>query len=564
MFSKAPPSRRSPPPTEPVFDTDAMNVFDSLEIHPNQQPDRQSPQVSAPNSAPGLSDPHYIIDEAGLAPAYPIAAAHAPPTAPIFSRPIGAPPVAHATASNYPAVPLQFVKPGSPIKNLFQETADDLVEAVEKQQQQAAPPRLAGQAAVRSEVHGIAREAPDVLHAPLIPQPTHAESKSRPKFPVPCFSFNGRLYLASDRSIISVSVHDVSLTQFIDSPGPLGKHEDPSAISEFLNARACRHEGRRNCCLDPLICEYLVQLLSRTDPTRSGFLIRRDLKNEDEISEFFLRICTGEVPAAINVAKRNAALWPYAIGIAGSVGDQALFGFAVRAFAESKPLGHHPTSNLFAPLNFLLTIINSPVLPTISDEIALDWKYYASVLAPFANSRPPAAIALAALGDALISRQLVPEGHICHLLSGKRSLDPVDDPNGSVALLGVDHRNVARFRALLGPEPLVLSEIFEFAVRSLGGADLMPSLQPFKYAHACLLVELGYTEKAAKYLTFTNAYIKALPASKFSDQFKQQLKDFERRLAGPRQETPPERGLTDGLKGFLFSGLSSVASSFKN
>merc|ERR1719498_2206316 len=153
---------------------------------------------------------------------------------------------------------------------------------------------------------------------------------------------------------------------------------------------------------------------------------------------------------------------------------------------------------------------------------------------------------LEALGQRLIARGDAFGAHLCYLLTG-RTLESIDKPDSLVCLLGIDHREPQNFGRLLEPLAVQLSEIYEYALRCGDQDSLCISLQPFKLLHARVLADLGMEDKAAKYVTLTDAFAKAVPQSRMSEAFRLSMRDFKDQL-NPGQATTDVQGPSINIK----------------
>jgi len=223
----------------------------------------------------------------------------------------------------------------------------------------------------------------------------------------------------------------------------------------------------------------------------------------------------------------------------------------------------------------------------ISDLAITHWRLYVCIIASLlkpsqAGGTPPpnGSLFLLRLGDELVRRGKVMAGQICILLSGSKDnvLDSVDNPNGLVCLIGVDHRSIGR---VLDPHGLLLSEMYEYSWRvnafgfspaaAPGASDppgVFASLQPFKFAYAAFLAgDLGMFDLAIKYLELVNAFLRSLPTNRYSIQLRTAMRDLEMRImdAGFNASTNGRQsvvGISDvgqAALGAIWGGITAVA-----
>ena len=186
-----------------------------------------------------------------------------------------------------------------------------------------------------------------------------------------------------------------------------------------------------------------------------------------------------------------------------------------------------------------------PLFESSHNQLIKHWKLYlclvASLVRPDSQTTGGGSAFLLRLGDLLVSRRNIAGGHLCILLSGRRtSLDSVDSSDALISLLGADHRDTAHFYRLLDPGPLQLSEVYEYATRVKSNVQFFVPLQPWKYAYASMLAcDLGFFDIAEKYLEIINAYIRAVPTGKYSVHFRNGLRELELRIARANSHEPP-------------------------
>mmetsp|Transcript_24040 Transcript_24040/g.69276 ORF Transcript_24040/g.69276 Transcript_24040/m.69276 type:complete len:404 (+) Transcript_24040:191-1402(+) len=100
----------------------------------------------------------------------------------------------------------------------------------------------------------------------------------------------------------------------------------------------------------------------------------------------------------------------------------------------------------------------------------------------------------------------------------------------------------------------------------------LPSIQPFKLSYAQLLCDMGQYEQAAKYVAFTQAFARTVPASHFSEGFRTYLRELEMRIkesGGAKKGRGALAGLSVKATGevgqalsSLWGGIKGIASTF--
>lgn len=154
------------------------------------------------------------------------------------------------------------------------------------------------------------------------------------------------------------------------------------------------------------------------------------------------------------------------------------------------------------------------------------------------NRSPNDHKALATLGRLLAGYGRVEAAHCCLLFSRALNLPNIfgasDEPQSSIVLLGVDHRQGAN--VYLDEDAILLTEAYEFATTLLpgnaGSSATMPHLQVFKLQHAFVLAENGLKSEAQQYCDAIAGSLKATTkASSYHHiQFLAQLDDLTKRL----------------------------------
>ncbi|KAL2786824.1 Sec23-binding domain of Sec16-domain-containing protein [Aspergillus keveii] len=118
--------------------------------------------------------------------------------------------------------------------------------------------------------------------------------------------------------------------------------------------------------------------------------------------------------------------------------------------------------------------------------------------------------ALLALGRLLLSYGRIEAAHICLIFSRASVFGGPDDPNASIALLGVDHVHSAP-TSLLDDDAFLLTEAYEYATSVLAASptSTLPHLLSFKLMHACTLTDRGQKSEAQHYCDAIAATLKA-------------------------------------------------------
>jgi len=393
-----------------------------------------------------------------------------------------------------------------------------------------------------------------------------------------------------------------NLEQF---PGPLGRVEQSTSevLAEQLRKLAdrCGRQALPTFSLEAavkhphsvaLVCQFLTCLLASGGKVQShGFwqqfapvLAERAaaLRPEGEPSQlqrFSAKVASGNVSDALELACQDG-LWPHAL-VLGQLISPAAYSSVLVSMSTSMSRadgrdGTHSTlssAELADPaLGALLLLyevlgkkVAPEITPGISKAVVAGWPAYLAMFATILNSDEHRGLAigfLENLGNTLALHGDVFGAHLCYLLTAERSLEAVDAPTSLVCLLGVEHRSHKNFSSLLEPLALQLSEVFEYALRS-GDADaLCPTLQPFKLVHAILLADVGLTEKARRYMTLLQAFVKAVPQNRLSDAFRSSMREVNDVLnpsvSFASQDTSgPRAGVGKGLKD-LFRGIAET------
>jgi hypothetical protein len=270
---------------------------------------------------------------------------------------------------------------------------------------------------------------------------------------------------------------------------------------------------------------------------------------------FAKNIIAGNMSASIALTAENPDLHPLAMAVA-SIHSAEYFRESVLAYSsslkgcfsdKSAPLARSDSEKtLLECIRLCVTAfastasIDAIMSDSVADFACSHWKILAalfgSLIKPPSTSSAGGGVSfLVRLGQILsFSKKNVCASHLCMLLSGKaRSLDPVDAHDSIISLLGADHRDIAHFHRLLDPAPLQMSEVFEYASRVTMAEEtpFFVALQPWKFAYASLLCDLGMFELAEKYLRVINAFAKAVPTNKYTVHFRSGLRELENRIS---------------------------------
>ncbi|EIW85171.1 hypothetical protein CONPUDRAFT_97967 [Coniophora puteana RWD-64-598 SS2] len=153
---------------------------------------------------------------------------------------------------------------------------------------------------------------------------------------------------------------------------------------------------------------------------------------------------------------------------------------------------------------------------------------------------PETSAMLTALGDHLLSHQMVEGAHCCYLLAPATSpLGGVGTPSSRIILLGSQSPGYLPTFSK-EQDSIVLSEILEFALslkpavkgqETFGG---LPHLQAYKLVRAYALAELGYVQSASKYCESITASL-GRPSQYLNVIMVERLKVLADRLTGAPQ-----------------------------
>eukprot|EP00930_Biecheleria_cincta_P082288 TRINITY_DN72049_c0_g1_i1.p1 TRINITY_DN72049_c0_g1~~TRINITY_DN72049_c0_g1_i1.p1 ORF type:complete len:1446 (+),score=260.86 TRINITY_DN72049_c0_g1_i1:300-4340(+) len=406
----------------------------------------------------------------------------------------------------------------------------------------------------------------------------------RPPCAMLSFSVNGKLLKALPSG--SAKEHSVSelLRQNLgewhrdleEFPGPFGRVESSTSelLLQYLRKLSDQFERgvKTSCALETatshpnsaaLACHFIACLIEsngrvQSDDFWSRFspvlakraLSIRPVGDPTVLQEFCARLCRGEVSGALDDACKNS-LWSHAMAasklVAPDSADSILMKFRdalLKAGQTERSLSlseNEQRDPAVRALMILYETLGKGNVPEMSEEMLTGWPAfvamfslllrpceYRSLAISFIESL---AARLAAKGDAF-------GAHVCYLVTGERSLEAVDAPSSLVCLIGVEHRSPKNFPRLLEPLALQLSEAYEYAIRC-GNADaLCPTIQPFKLAHAMLLADAGLVDKARKYMTLLQAFVKAVPQNRLSDAFRSSMREFNEVLNPSAMSAP--------------------------
>ena len=304
---------------------------------------------------------------------------------------------------------------------------------------------------------------------------------------------------------------------------------------------------------------------------------------------FVDQIVSGNISECIGMAKQiNPNLYPLAMAVA-SIHSAEYFRESVLAYTLS---GERSSSQVAAaPLvesesdSILLECLKISITAfasTANIETVLSgslfslwigkyWKLFAALIGSLIKPVSSGAVAfLVRLGELLCSSKRVCAGHLCILLSGKSVsgvLDSVDSHDALICLLGADHRDIAHFNRLLDVGPLQLSEVYEYVVRSISpSTPFFVSLQPWKFAYASFLCDLGHFDLAEKYLQVINAFSRAVPTNKYTPYFRSGVRELELRISVSKQSLSSSATYSSGIAeigqnpiGAIWGGIRAVA-----
>eukprot|EP00029_Vermamoeba_vermiformis_P004110 TRINITY_DN1463_c0_g4_i1.p1 TRINITY_DN1463_c0_g4~~TRINITY_DN1463_c0_g4_i1.p1 ORF type:complete len:1658 (-),score=452.80 TRINITY_DN1463_c0_g4_i1:8-4981(-) len=137
--------------------------------------------------------------------------------------------------------------------------------------------------------------------------------------------------------------------------------------------------------------------------------------------------------------------------------------------------------------------------------------------------------ALIKFGDLLWTRQHAPEAaHFCYLLA-EHKFDAYDEANSRLVLVGGDHRKDKK--TFINVDTVHSTEIYEYSRRLTNNQFTLPAFQVYKFIHATYLIDLGFVEKAWKYMNSITAMIKDQKgAYKYSPLFANLFREYLSRL----------------------------------
>ncbi|KAI9332515.1 Sec23-binding domain of Sec16-domain-containing protein, partial [Obelidium mucronatum] len=169
----------------------------------------------------------------------------------------------------------------------------------------------------------------------------------------------------------------------------------------------------------------------------------------------------------------------------------------------------------------------------VIDNALLRWHETLGLI--LSNKTPGDDIAISALGDLLLSYNMVIPSQICYLLSPAHSpIVGIDAMNVKAVLLGANHAFQAS-QYLKDFDALHLTEIYEFAqslINNVGLAGGLPHLQAHKLIYAHHLAEIGLTNEAISYCESIEQVAKnyGRPSPYFHKVFVDSLRDLTEHL----------------------------------
>lgn len=331
-----------------------------------------------------------------------------------------------------------------------------------------------------------------------------------------------------------------------------------------------------------LMCRFLVCLIESEGKVQSQefwkafapVLARRSESfrppgvAETPIQRLCDRLASGNVDDALQAAI-SECLWPHVFALGRLLSpeslDRGLIAYSSALLqGKAQASGQLSTEELADPsvraLLWLYDALGRGSPPEMSGEVLTSWPAYAamcSVLLRTGELRPLGVKIFEALAARLAASGDIFGAHLCYLLPGHRSLEAVDAPTSLIALLGVEHREPKNFPMLLDPLAMQLSEAYEYGLRCGDESGLCPTIQPFKLAHAMLLADIGLVDKARRYMTLLQAFVKAIPQNKLSDAFRASMRDFNDQLQ-PSQASAAEAPRVGKLVKDLFRGIAET------
>ena len=172
--------------------------------------------------------------------------------------------------------------------------------------------------------------------------------------------------------------------------------------------------------------------------------------------------------------------------------------------------------------------------PTIDALQGLDkWKETLGMI--LGNRSNDDGQALMALGRLLLGYGRVEAAHTCYMFARAHSFfGGSDDPQSSIALLGVNH-SLNAVDQVQNLEAILLSEVYEFGLSlstSSPVSAVVPHLQAHKLHHAMVLAEYGYRTEAQNYCEAIYGSIKATtrPSPYYHALLTGSLDDLTKRL----------------------------------
>eukprot|EP00158_Paraphelidium_tribonemae_P008366 Partr_v1_DN28562_c0_g1_i1_m73353 putative SEC16 homolog A (S. cerevisiae) len=254
------------------------------------------------------------------------------------------------------------------------------------------------------------------------------------------------------------------------------------------------------------------------------------------LTEIRAQLHEGKKEEALNVSMKHNH-WTMAIILASQVGKDRLADvineFVQRALAPNDPLSSY----------FGAVVDNI----ASSHEPLANWREHVSLI--LAN-KASGDLRLISLGDVLIRKNQVDAAHLCYLLGGGL-LDAVNSPNAKLTLLGAILNN-SYCAWETNQVTVMLTELYEFALRLVTPDTILPHFQVYKLAFALKLADYGMMEEASQYcesiITTIRAYGK--PSQHFDARFMHYLEIFQGQLAYQGYVAKSSES-TSWMKGFL-------------
>ena len=260
--------------------------------------------------------------------------------------------------------------------------------------------------------------------------------------------------------------------------------------------------------------------------------------------QYLDKVVRGDMRGSIEVAKSNPALHPICLAIS-SIHSAEFFRESILSFTQSlgisSGLGIDQPPSLIELVKTCLTAFASTgAASDVNPSVLSLWKLHmclAAALVKPGDATGGGVNFLLRLGNSLCMQGNTCGGHLCIILSNKgTALDSVDAHDSLMCLLGADHRDISHFYRLLDSGPIIISEFFEYVARFNSGpgvnnSTFFISLQPWKFAYASMLAcDLGFFDLAERYVQVINAFVRAVPTSKYTLHFRNGLRDLEKRM----------------------------------